>query len=122
MNDVDELFGAEDAARPNRALVLTLLGSGLVLSIAGLACTVLPGGVLILLGFHYADREVDRVETGYLAEADRPVAVSLRVAAQAIVVFLVIITILQIVLFQNGLYDALWGSFFLTIREGLGTL
>jgi hypothetical protein len=122
MSDVDDLFGSEDGARPNRALVFTLLCAGLLLSLVGLFCTVLPGGVLTLLGFHYADRDVDRVDTGYLSEADRPAAVRLRTAAQAGVIVLVIVSILQLVLFQEGFYDALWGSFFLTLREGLGTL
>ncbi|TNE90181.1 MAG: hypothetical protein EP330_08980 [Deltaproteobacteria bacterium] len=122
MSDVDELFGADDGAKPNTALVTALLASGVTLSVLGLACSVLPGGALILFGFHYADRELDRVDSGYLAEADRPKVQQLRMLAQVAVVWLLIAIVAQLVLLSIGVYDGLWGAAILAARTLLGSL
>lgn len=120
MSEVDELFGSDDGAKPNRALVLTLVASGVLLTLVGLACSILPGGVLILLGFHYADREVDRVEAGYLAESDRPEVERLRLGAQLAVVWLFVVTFAQFMLFQMGFYEAFWDMAILAFRTAIG--
>lgn len=108
MSQVDELFGGDDAAKPNIGLVTGLLASGFALSVLGLACSVLPGGVLILFGYHYADRELDRVDSGYLPEAERPRIARLRAAAQVAVVWLLLATAVQLYLLGRGFYGPLW--------------
>lgn len=116
MSEVDDLFGTEDAVRTNVGLVLGLLLTGLLFTALGMACTVLPGGVLILLGYHYAEREVDRVDSGYLPEAERPRANGLRRVAQVGVIALLLAIVVQLYLLSIGFYAGLWDLVIMSIR------
>lgn len=71
MSKTDDLFGNEDAPVPRVRRIAALLVLGLLTAILGLACSSIPGGVLILLAWLSVDKELDRVESGYLPEADR---------------------------------------------------
>ena len=70
--DLDELFGGEDEPSPRVAKTWFYLGLGLLLAILGLACTTLPGGILILLAWSNADIEQARLRSGYLPESAAP--------------------------------------------------
>lgn len=71
MSKTDDLFGNEDAPVPRVKRIAALLVLGLLTAILGLACSSIPGGVLILLAWLSVDKELDRVETGYLPESER---------------------------------------------------
>ncbi|MCO4745087.1 MAG: hypothetical protein KC912_09880 [Proteobacteria bacterium] len=118
MSQIDDLFEGEDAVKPNVAFISTLLVVGLLLSILGLACSSVPGGILVLLAFHYADVELDRVESGYLPETERPRVRRLRSFALAGVVLLTLVIIQQIWLTSMGFYDVFWEA---SLRTLFGT-
>ncbi len=71
MSKTDGLFGNEDAPRPRVGRIFALLALGMLLAVLGLACSSIPGGVLILLAWLSVDKELDRIDTGYLPESDR---------------------------------------------------
>ena len=91
-----------------------------MLAFLGLACTVLPGGMLILLSYHYADREIERVNSGYLGEEHRPVVRLLQLLTRIAVLMVLVIAVIQAVLALDGTYDLLWGTMFTILRQGLG--
>ena len=72
MSQTDDLFGSEDAPVPRVRLIATLLAAGMLLSFLGLACTSIPGGVLILWAWLSVEKELDRIDSGYLPESERP--------------------------------------------------
>ena len=92
--DVDELFGAEGAPKPRTALAVTLLVGGLVLSVAGLACTSVPGGLMVLWAWFVVDKESHRLDSGYLAAdaKDRVRTLELMVNVGLLVVLVVFAT------------------------------
>jgi len=71
MSQADDLFGSKDAPMPRVGLIAALLVSGLLLALLGLACSSIPGGVLILLAWLSVEKELDRVDSGYLPESER---------------------------------------------------
>ena len=71
MSKADGLFGNEDIPVPRVRLIFLLLALGLLLAILGLACSSIPGGVLILLAWLSVDKELDRIDSGYLPESER---------------------------------------------------
>ncbi|MFT4627159.1 MAG: hypothetical protein ACI8PZ_005840 [Myxococcota bacterium] len=106
--EVDELFGGEDAPKPRAALVLVLLVTGVVLSVAGLLCSAAPGGVLVLLAWMFIEKELDRVDSGYLAESDRPAVVRLRVVTLVGLLLVVAIFVVQgMLLCSTNVYENL---------------
>jgi hypothetical protein len=72
VSQTDDLFGSEDAPVPRVGVIVTLLASGMLLAFLGLACSSIPGGVLILLAWLSVEKELDRVDSGYLPESERP--------------------------------------------------
>ena len=107
-DSVDELFGAEDTPTPRSGLVLSLLGSGLLLAFLGLACSTAPGGLLVLLAWMFVEKELDRVDSGYLAEADRAAVLRLRWVTLAGLFMVVALFVLQgLLLCQTDLYETL---------------
>jgi hypothetical protein len=85
-----------------------------------MACTAVPGGVMVLLAWMLAEKEVDRIDSGYLPDTARP-AVSTARAATLLGVFAVIVLFaLQGLLFCSGAYDGLWGSMLLVIAGASG--
>lgn len=105
---VDELFGhGEGAPRPRIARVLGLLGAGLVLSVLGFGCTVVPGAGLVMLAWFFVEKDMDRVENGFLPLDTRPTVARLRNATRAVVLATVLLLVLQFLLVSGGTYDAL---------------
>lgn len=107
-NDVDELFGGGDGTpepRTTPAIVLAVLG--VVLGVVGLACLSAPGGVVVLLGLWWIEREHDRIENGYLPEEARPTVQRAR-SIVFLCLFLVIgLLFLQAFLYCGGYYQML---------------
>lgn len=113
---VDELFGeGQGAPQPRISLVLILMGSGLLLMVLGLGCSMLPGAALVMVSWLTIEKEMDRVENGYLPLDARPVVVRMRNATRAVVLATVILLVVQIVLVQSGLYDPAISAFFQTV-------
>lgn len=107
--EVDELFGeGEGAPTPRSALVWTLLVSGLLLSLVGLLCTSAPGGILVLLAWSAVEKEMDRVDNGYLPAEARPTVARMRTATYVGLVLVVLVFVVQGWLFCLGFYEHLW--------------
>jgi len=110
-DDVDELFGdGEGVPTPRTGAILGLLLGGLAVAVAGLACTAVPGGVLVLLGWMLVEKEMDRIDSGYLPDAARRPVARLKLVAYGAVGLIIALFLLQAYLFCSGAYDALWGS------------
>jgi hypothetical protein len=111
--EVDELFGSgAGAPKPRSSLVFTLVFGGIAISILGLACTSLPGVLMVLAAWAVAETERDRLESGYLPRDSAARVKSLRVAAWAGVIWgLAILVIQGYFLFRTPLYEGLWGAF-----------
>lgn len=111
--EVDELFGSgAGAPRPRSSLVFTLVFGGIAVSILGLACTSLPGVIMVLVAWSVAETERDRLDSGYLPRDSAARVRSLRVAAWAGVIWgLAILVIQGYLLFRTPLYEGLWGAF-----------
>lgn len=71
MSKTDGLFGNDDAPTPRVRLIFALLALGMLVAVLGLACSSIPGGVLVLLAWLSVDKELDRIDSGYLPESDR---------------------------------------------------
>ncbi len=109
MSDLEELFGeGAGAPAPRTTLVASLLLFGLTLAIAGMACTAAPGGLLVLAGWMVVEKELDRIDSGYLPTDARPHVLRLRLFAYAAVLLVIGLFIAQGVLFCFGGYDMLW--------------
>ena len=110
-SELDELFG-EGAGQPEPrvTLVWVLLVSGLIFTLLGLACTSAPGGLLVLGAWVVIEKEVDRVDSGYLPLSDRPRLVRLQNGVKAGLILVIIAFVLQGALFCNGFYEVLWAS------------
>lgn len=110
MSGADDLFST-DAPPPvhdrlHRAAVLIAIAAPLCL--LGPACfTGVPGAVLALVAWQFADEELARAETGALPSDRAPRGRRLRGVAFALLVFSIGSFFLQIALFALGVYDAL---------------
>lgn len=112
-DNVEELFGGgTGTAKPRLMRVWVLLFSGIITTILGLACLSAPGGVLVLLGVMYAETEKERVDNGYLPEADRKKVLMARGVAYACLLFCTVIFFMQCLLYQMGVYSAMGDLFF----------
>ena len=109
MAELDELFGeGSGQPRPRYALLISLLVSGLLLALLGMLCTTAPGGVLVLIGWLVLEKEIDRIDSGYLPVDCRSSLEFWRVFAYAAVAIVLILFLCQGVLFWLGFYDGLW--------------
>lgn len=107
--EVDELFGeGEGAPTPRSGLVWTLLVSGLLLAVVGLLCSAAPGGILVLVAWMLVEKEMDRVENGYLPAESRPIVARLRTATYVGLLLVVVLFVVQGWLFCTGFYERLW--------------
>ena len=114
--DVEELFGEGGGAPvPRTTLVLSLLTSGLLLAFLGLACSTAPGGVLVLLAWVVVEKEMDRVESGYLPADTREHVGRLRLFTWAGVLVVIGLFVAQALLLCSNSYDALWLAFLTTL-------
>ena len=110
-DELDELFDdGERAPRPSVRLVIGLGLSGIALAILGLGCSSAPGGLIVLMAWHLAERELDRVEAGYFPASDRPTLRSLQIFVQVLLGLVVLLFILQGTLFCTGFYEVFWGG------------
>lgn len=110
-SEIDELFGEGGGApAPRTGLVAGLLGMGLVTAVLGLACSAAPGAGLVLLGWYVVEKDVARVESGYLAPSAAPTVRVLRGAALASVLAVIALFFVQGALLQVGAYDGPWSA------------
>ena len=118
---VDELFGeGEGAPKPRTALVLSLLLSGVLTALLGMACTAAPGGVLVLLAWMTVEKEQDRLEVGYLPREAKPRVKFLRTATYVTLTVVVLLFLLQgWLLCQTDFYTVWWE--YLLVRSGIAT-
>lgn len=114
---VDELFGeAGDAARPRTTWILALLIGGVLLALAGMACTAVPGGLLVLGAWAMVEKDLDRVDAGYLALDHRPTLSTLRSAVWGGLALVVILFVAQSVLLCTGFYFQFWATLIESMR------
>jgi hypothetical protein len=105
---VDELFGkGGEVANPRVGLAYGLLAAGVALALIGSLCTSIPGGVLVLVSWLVVQRDLDRIESGYLP-ADHGTNVRNAQIACALGIFLVIgLEVFQMMLYGGAFQDLL---------------
>ena len=109
--DLEELFGkGQGQPEPRTRLVATLAISGLVLTVFGLACTTAPGGLLVLLAWLTIDKELGRIQSGYLSSDFQPVVDQARKWTYLCLVIVIVLFTLQLILLCQGFYEYLWGG------------
>jgi hypothetical protein len=110
-SEVDELFGEGGGApKPRHALAVVLLAAGLLLAVVGLPCSTAPGGALVLLAWLVVEKDIDRLESGYLpADTGRGLSV-LRAIVRLGVVAVIVLTAIQGVLVCGLFYPEGWGE------------
>jgi len=109
-DDVDELFGTgAGTPAPRTGTILSLMGGGVLLGVLGLACTSVPGGMMVLLAWMLVEKESDRIDSGYLPETARRRVGQLQILAYLSVSAVILLFVAQAYLFCSGGYDALWG-------------
>ena len=108
---VEELFGEEgQTVRANIRGIITLLVSGVLLALFGLACSSVPGGLIVLWAWSLTEKEIDRVDSGYLPEDTLPSLRVLKGFVWASLVVILIIFVGQTILLFSGFYVAFWGE------------
>lgn len=106
--ELGELFGEGwGHPTPRTRLIGGLLISGVVLTFFGMACIAAPGGLLVLLAWMYVEKDMERLESGYLPEADRPRVELLRNLTYGGLLFVILMFVIQGLLLCNGGYDYL---------------
>lgn len=112
-DDLDELFG-EGGGTPSPRIVpaLALSVIGVITAILGMACLSAPGGILVLLGLWWIERELDRVDNGYLSEEDRPRIESARRFVFLCLGVVILLFFAQAFLYCSGFYQNLGDQFF----------
>lgn len=108
MSDIDELFAGGGAAKPRTGRILTVIGLGLLLTLLGMACSAVPGGLVVLFGWSMSQKELDRVDSGYLPVENRPALLRLHMVAWACLLLVIACFIVQGVLLWAGVYTQLW--------------
>jgi len=107
---VDELFGKGGASvQPKTRTIIALLASGMLLAVLGLACSSVPGGLLVLWAWSIMEKEIDRVESGYLPEEAIGHLRSLKTIVWTSLLIVLILFIGQTVLLFTGFYIGFWG-------------
>lgn len=107
--DVEELFGEGAGAPTARTpLVWVLLAVGLVAALLGMFCTAAPGGVLVLLAWFVIEKEVDRIESGYLPASARPAVRRARFASLVGVLLVIVMLVAQTFLVGLDVYALVW--------------
>lgn len=110
MSELDELFGeGDDRARPQRTRILALVTGGLFLELVGLMCTSVPGGLLVLMAWTVVEKDLDRIESGYLAPEHRLEVIRLQRLVLACIFLTIALFALQGVLVCTGVYsEQIW--------------
>lgn len=111
--EVDELFGAgAGQAKPRTGLITALVFAGLATSVLGLACSALPGVLMLLAAGSIAETETDRVQSGYLsAESSGRVRLLRYLAWSGVACGLLVLITQSVVLMYTDVYEVLWGTF-----------
>ncbi|MBT3223909.1 MAG: hypothetical protein HN348_32985 [Proteobacteria bacterium] len=124
--ELDELFGeGTGTPKPRTGWAIFLLACGLILAFFGLACTSAPGGLIVLWAWSVIDKEVDRVESGYLPVDTLPQIRALQRLSQIALGLVIILFIIQVILLCMGFYEHVFAQLGYTIipllRSLLGT-
>jgi hypothetical protein len=106
--EVDELFGGAGEPRPRVGRVAALILSGLLLAILGLACTSVPGILVLLLAWSAAGVEEERVESGYLPKTSAAQVHALRRISTTALMLGAVLLVVQLVLLNRGFYQDKW--------------
>lgn len=108
---VDELFGeGRGTPRARVPLILALALSGAAAAAVGLACSLVPGGLLLLAAWVVAEKDLMRVEAGFLpVDQGRPLRI-LRALVMVSVVLVTVGFVAQTWLMRVGFYTELWGA------------
>ena len=115
---LDELFGAgEGTPQPRWVLIISLLGGGILTAILGMACSAAPGGLVVLVAYAVLEKEMGRVESGYLPPENKPRLQILQTATYLSILAVVMLFVLQMYLLYNGFYDGFWGGLIGLIRS-----
>jgi hypothetical protein len=118
-DELEELFGGgHGSPQPRTRRVLVTLVVGLVLTGLGMVCSAVPGGVLVLISWMFVEKELDRVESGYLPVEHRAPLQRLRAGVFGGLMLVVVLFITQLVLLCTGFYEGLW-TLFLSILYSL---
>ena len=108
---VDDLFGEGDSAvKPKTRTIIVLLVGGALLAFLGLACSSVPGGLLVLWAWSIMEKELDRVESGYLPEEVLSSLQTLKGFVWAALLVILVIFIGQTFLLFSGFYVVLWSD------------
>ena len=110
---VEDLFGpAEQAAEPRLQLVRLYLFLGLSTTLLGMACSVVPGVSLVLFAWYLVDKEISRVESGFLPQSWRDPVIKTKGHVRLGVGVSVLLLLLQVTLLCGGFYTV-WAEFLL---------
>ena len=105
---LNELFGeGQGAPEPKTGLAVGLAVTGLLIALLGMACLAAPGGAIVLLGVWRIERELDRVNNGYLSPDARPVVLRARRLIFACLFLVILLFMAQVVLYGLGFYQFL---------------
>lgn len=117
--DLAELFGGGTGRpTPRTGLVAALLASGVITTVLGMACIAAPGGILVLFAWLVVEKDHERVESGYLPEADRATVERSRNLTHAGLMLVVALFFLQALLLCFGAYDALLDEVYIPAWRG----
>lgn len=118
-NELDELFGGgQGQPEPRTRLILALLLGGLLTTLLGMACSAAPGGILVLVAWVVVEKELDRVESGYLSTEFKPRLERLQQFIYAAVVVVIALFVLQFWLLRHGYYEQFW-AYLIGLARGL---
>ena len=106
--EVDELFGGVGDAEPRRARVYGVLLLGMVVSLAGLTCSVLPGALIVGWGLNNAEIEAQRIQSGFYPVSATPAIRRMRVAAYISLLGVLALFFAQAMMLYIGVYDIWW--------------
>lgn len=119
-NEVDELFSDSAAGvQPRVGLVLTLTLLGVGMALLGFPCSAVPGGLLVLVGWYFAEREHARLQSGFYARDLRSRISGARQLAIGGVIAMALIFALQLVLTWMGAYEVWWPSIVMLLGNAL---
>jgi hypothetical protein len=124
LGTLDELFeptaatSSRGAPTARGALVRAWVALGLLLATAGLALSSVPGGALVLAAWYVAERDLARIQAGYLPIDAEPDALDARRYAVVGVLGALVVLALQAWLLSSGFYAVFW----LSIAERLDLL
>jgi len=120
-NELDELFGGgQGQPEPRTRLITALLVGGLLTTVLGMACSAAPGGLLVLVAWVVVEKELDRVESGYLSTEFKPRLERLQQAIYIAVVVVIALFAFQFWLLRHGFYESFWGTLIGAARTSAG--